>query len=65
MFCLLVMEMTYSGKKSITSKVMNLLECRICYVVSGKEKGFHREGGIDQRCAAWSCKEHMVPGSFC
>ena len=51
-------------KKSI-SKVMNLPECRICYVVSGKEKRFHREVGIGQRYASWSCKEHMVPGSFC
>ena len=52
-------------KNQSISKGINLPECRICYVVSGKEKRFHREGGIGQRYAAWSCKEHMVPGSFC
>ena len=46
-------------------KVVSSPGYRICYVVSGKEKRFHQEGGIDQRCAAWSCKERMVPGSFC
>ena len=56
----------YSGKKDESiSMVMSLPGCRICYAVLGKEKRCHREAGIDQIYAAWSCKEHMVPGSFC